>query len=78
MEARQLQEYDEWVADHLDELVQRYPGRVVTIHAGKVVAAGDSEPDVYREVRRAGLTPMPLVLRVPREEDVQSLLGRLA
>jgi hypothetical protein len=74
METLQLQEYDEWIADHLDELVTQHAGRVVAIHQGKIAIIGGSEVDVYREVREAGLEPMPLVFRVPREEDFQSIL----
>jgi hypothetical protein len=66
METLQLQQYDEWIAEHLDELVSQYAGQVVAIHQGKVAIIGGSEVDVYREIREAGLKPMPLVLRVPR------------
>ena len=66
METLQLQQYDEWIADHLDELVTQYAGQVVAIHQGKIAIIGSSEVDIYREVRQAGLKPMPLVLRVPR------------
>jgi len=34
MEASLLKEYDEWVAEHLEELVARYPAKVVAIHRG--------------------------------------------
>jgi hypothetical protein len=75
MEATQLQEYDEWVAEHLDELVAKYAGKVVAVYQRKIVIIGESEADVYRDIRKAGLEPMPLVFRVPNEEDFQSILG---
>ncbi len=74
MEAVILEQYDEWLADHLGDLVDRYPGRVVAIHREQVIAVGEDEDEVHREVRKRGLTPMPLVFRVPREEDFQSIL----
>jgi len=74
MEALQLQEYDEWLAEHLEELVAKYPAKVVAIHEGGIISIGDTETDVYRRVREADLKPMPLVFRVPREEDLQSIL----
>lgn len=74
MEALLLQKYDEWLVDHLDELMTQYPAKVVAIHEGKIILIGDSEVDVYRQVRGAGLKPMPLVFRVPRDEDMQSIL----
>ncbi|MBI2875797.1 MAG: hypothetical protein HYY20_02825 [Candidatus Tectomicrobia bacterium] len=74
MEASQLQKYDEWLAEHLDELVAQYPAKVVAIHEGKVIFIGNTEAEIYRQVRETGLEPMPLVFRVPREEDLQSIL----
>ena len=74
MEVLQLQEYDEWLAEHLDELAAEYPAKVVAIHEGKIIFVTDTEADVYRRVREAGLDPMPLVFPVPREEDLQSVL----
>ena len=74
MEASQLQKYDEWLAEHLDELVARYPGKVVAIYEGEVVIVSDHEGEVYSQIREKGFEPMPLVLRVPREEDLQSIL----
>lgn len=74
MEALQLRKYDEWLAEHLDELVDRYPEKVVAIHEGKIIFVGDSEADIYRQVCEAGIEPMPLVFRIPREEDLQSIL----
>jgi uncharacterized protein (DUF433 family) len=77
METLQLQEYDEWIADHLDELVSQYAGQVVAIHQGKVSIIGSSEVDVYREIREEGLKPMPLVLRVPRVKTPTVDVGTL-
>lgn len=74
METSQLREYDEWLAQNLDELVTQYPAKVVAIHEEKIVFVGDTEVEVYQWVREAGLEPMPLVFRVPREEDLQSIL----
>lgn len=74
METLQLQKYDEWIADHLDELVTQYAGRVVAIHQDRVIFVGDSEVEVYREIREKDLEPTPLVFRVPRAEDFQSIL----
>lgn len=74
MDIAQLQADDEWLADHLDELVERYPGRVIAVCQGVIIAVGDSEVEVYRHLREQGIDPMPLVFRVPRLEDLQSIL----
>ena len=76
MEVLQLHKYDEWLVEHLDELIIQYPGKVVAIHEGKVIIVGELESDVYNQIRKRGLKPMPLVFRVPREEDLQSILMR--
>lgn len=74
MEAVQLQQYDEWIAEHLDDLVAQHAGKVVAIYQGKLAVIGESEAEVYRQIRELGLDPIPLVFRVPREEDFQSIL----
>ena len=74
MEKLLLMDYDEWVAEHLDELVEQYAGQVVAIQEGKIVMVGESERELYREIHERGMEPMPLVLRVPREEDLQAIL----
>ncbi|MCI0693825.1 DUF5678 domain-containing protein [candidate division KSB1 bacterium] len=74
METKQLEQYDEWLAEHLDELVLQYPNKVVAIHDGQVIIVGDLESEVYSRIREQGLETMPLVFRVPREEDLQSIL----
>jgi hypothetical protein len=74
MEAAALQKYDEWLATHMEELVARYPSKVVAIHEDQVVFIGDSEVEVYQWVHKTALTPMPLVFRVPREEDLHTIL----
>jgi hypothetical protein len=73
MEDFMLQEYDEWLTDHMEELVARYPFKVVAVRAGRVISTGDSEAEIYQWVRKTGLVPMPLVFRVPRKEDLDVL-----
>jgi hypothetical protein len=58
----------------MEELVRRYPSKVVAIHEGQVVYTGELEAEVYQWVARMGLTPMPLVFRIPRAEDLDSIL----
>jgi hypothetical protein len=74
MEAVALQKYDEWLAAHMEELVGRYPSKVVAIHEDQVIFMGDSEVEVYQWVHKTALTPMPLVFRVPREDDLDTIL----
>lgn len=46
MEALQWQRYDEWLAEHLDELAAQYPGKVVAIHEGQVIITGRALPRI--------------------------------
>ena len=74
MEAFVLHMYDEWLVDHMEELVRQYPSKVVAVHEGHVVYTGDTEVEVYQWVNKTSLTPMPLVFRIPRAEDLDSIL----
>ena len=74
MDALTLQQYDEWLAGHMEELVGCYPAKVVAIHADHIVFIGDSEAEVYQWVQQTALTPMPLVFRVPRATDLDTML----
>jgi hypothetical protein len=74
MEALDLQAYDDWLADHMEDLVRQYAGKTVAIHHGQIVAVDESETEVYRQVAAIACVPRPLVFRVPRERDVESIL----
>ncbi|MEA2639103.1 MAG: hypothetical protein QOF51_497 [Chloroflexota bacterium] len=73
MDPEELKAYDDYLADHLDELVDQYAGKAVAIFEGRVLTVGETETDVYRWVHDAGLPRMPFVLRVPREHDFENL-----
>lgn len=74
MEPIKLKEYDDWLAEHMDELIAKYPAKVLAIHEGKIIFVGDSEAEIYKKVRELGLESTPFVFRVPREEDFHSIL----
>jgi hypothetical protein len=74
MEAFVLHKYDKWLADHMEELVRRYPSKDVAVHEGQVVYTGDAEVKIYRWANKTGLIPMPLVFRIPRATDLDSIL----
>lgn len=74
MEAEVLEAYNNWLAEHLDEIVAQYAGKVVAIEDGRVAFVGDSEVAAYRWAQGTARVHMPLVLRVPSEKDLQSIL----
>ena len=43
MEPSLLEEYDEWLAEHLEELVVKYPAKVIALHKGSIVFVGNLE-----------------------------------
>ena len=74
MEAEELDAYNHWLAEHMNEIVAQYAGKVVAIQDGRVAFVGDSEVSAYRWAQGVGRVHMPLVMRVPSEQDVQSIL----
>jgi hypothetical protein len=69
----ELDAYDAWLAKHLDELVQRYPGRVVAVYDEHVVAVGDSYREVFAAVAAQRFKHEPLTLRVPTTEEANAV-----
>lgn len=74
MEAAELEAYNSWLAEHMNEIVAEYAGKVVVIQTGRVVFVAESEVQAYGWAKATRRTPLPLVLRVPSEEDLQSIL----
>ena len=46
LDACAWQQYDEWLAGHMEELVSRSPSKVVAIHADHIIFIGDAEAEV--------------------------------
>ena len=67
-------DYDRWVTKHLDGMVRKYPGKVIAVYRGKLVAVGDSYKGVFAAARAQGITEQPLAMEVPRAEDVEAIL----
>ena len=68
----ELDAYDAWLAEHLDELVRRHPGRVVAVYHDGVVAVGDSYQEVLAAAAAQGIAE-PLTLRIPAAEAANAL-----
>jgi hypothetical protein len=64
---------DDWLADHLEELTRKYPGKIIAVNAGKLVAVGDSYQEVYAAAKTLGIQTPPLVMEIPRPEEAQYL-----
>ena len=67
----ELDAYDAWLAEHLDELVRSHPGKVVAVYHDGVVAVGDSYREVFAAAAARGITE-PLT-RVPTTEEATAV-----
>lgn len=65
---------DQWIVEHFEELVDTYGGSYIAVVDGTVVVVGDDPKDVEDEALRKHPGKKPSVLRVPREEDIICLL----
>ena len=69
----ELDAFDAWLAEHLDDLVRRHPGKVVAVYHDDVVAVGDSYREVLAAAAARGIAE-PLTLRVPTAEEANAVL----
>ncbi len=69
-----LQAHERWLAEHLDELINKYPGKIVAVINGEIVGIGDSYQEVYAPFQNQNLDWMPFAVRVPHHDDVQEFL----
>ena len=62
-----LESFDEWYADHFEELVNNYGGNAIAIIDEQVVAVEDTEKEAYDNARRQFPGRVPFVTRLHRE-----------
>jgi hypothetical protein len=74
LDPKVLMAYDLWVAQHLDEMVRKYPRKVIAVYRDKLVAVGDSYKEVYAAARAQGITECPFAMEVPAAEDFEAIL----
>ena len=64
---------DAWLAEHLDEMVRRHPGKVIAVYHGRLVAVGDTYREVFAAAAQQGIVERPLTLRVPTADEVNAV-----
>ena len=74
MDPKVLMAYDRWVGRHLDEMVSKYPGKVIAVYKNKLIAVGDTYKEVLAAARAQGIAEQPLAMEVPRPEDFEAIL----
>ncbi len=69
-----MNEDNQWIVEHFEELVDTYGGSYIAVVDTKVAAMGDNPKDVEDEALAKYPGRKPSVLRVPREEDIICLI----
>ena len=69
-----LQKHDDFLAKHYNELIEKYPGKVVAIEDSQVIAVGDNHIEVYRSCRKEGQRVAPMVLDIPHPDDLMPFI----
>jgi hypothetical protein len=69
----ELDAYDAWVAEHLDEMVRRHPGRVIAVYQGNLIAVGDTYREVFDAAKARGITDEPFTMRVPTADEAHAV-----
>lgn len=71
--AKILEEDDRWLADHYDELIDQYAGKVIAIENGQIIAIGDSWEEIRHQLPETTSGVMPHVIDVPFPEQLENL-----
>ena len=69
----ELDEYDAWLAAHLDEMVRQHPGKVIAVYQGRLIAVADSYREVFAATKAQGISAEPFTLRVPAGEEAHAV-----
>jgi len=69
-----LQQHDQWLAENLDQLIEKYPGKIIAVLDGEIVAIGDTYQEVYAPFQNQNRDWMPLAVRIPYPDEIQELL----
>jgi hypothetical protein len=71
--AKAMQDDNEWLSTHFDELVDAYAGKVVAIQGRRVVGVGDRWEEVQRLFPMTEDKVMPLIIDVPHPGEWNNL-----
>jgi hypothetical protein len=69
----ELDAYDAWVAEHLDEMVRQHPGKVIAVYQGRLIAVADSYREVFAAAKSQGIAGEPFSMRVPTSEEANAV-----
>src|SRR5260370_27966766 len=69
----ELDTYDAWVAEHLDEMVRQHPGKVIAVYQGRLIAVGDTYREVFEATKARGIAEEPFTMRVPTPDEAHAV-----
>jgi hypothetical protein len=69
-----LEQYNNWMVDHYEQLVKKYPHKAIAVVGDEVVAIGKTEKEVDEVARGKYPNKIPFVTTLPSEEDFVCLL----
>ena len=55
----ELDAYDAWVAEHLDDMVRKHPGKVIAVYQGRLIAVGNTYREVFEATKAQGIAESP-------------------
>lgn len=62
-----------WISEHSD-IIDEYTGKWIAVLKDKgVVASGDTIREVKKELEKKGIKELPLITKVPREDESMSV-----
>lgn len=69
-----LEQYNDWMVDHYEQLVKKYPHKAIAVVGDEIVAIGKTEKEVDEIARGKYPDKTPFVTTLPSEEDFICLL----
>ena len=69
----ELDAYDAWVAEHLDEMVRQHPGKVIAVYQDRMIAVGDTYREVFAATKAQGIAGEPFTMRVPTADEAHAV-----
>ena len=62
-----------WLS-HMDELMEKYPGKYLALIDDEIVSSGGSEFEAYRKAKEKNPDKNILLIYIPTEEETVTLL----
>ncbi len=66
-----LESIDEWYAEHFEDIVKKYGGKVIAVVDEEIVAVENTEKQADKAARNSYPDKIPFVTYVPRAEEIE-------